>query len=43
MCSPQIGQRLRDLSPGSTQNENDLIRMAAERAIDKFAPVAASQ
>jgi hypothetical protein len=31
------------VSPGSTQNENDLIRMAAERAIDKFAPVAANQ
>jgi hypothetical protein len=31
------------VSPGSTQNENDLIRMAAERAIDKFAPIAANQ
>ncbi len=31
------------VSPGSTQNENDLIRMAAERAVDKFAPIAANQ
>jgi hypothetical protein len=31
------------VSPGSTQNENELIRMAAERAVDKFAPIAASQ
>ncbi len=32
-----------DVSPGSTQNENELIRMAAERAIDKFAPIAQAQ
>lgn len=31
------------VSPGSTENENDLIRMAAERAIDKFAAIAANQ
>ncbi|HVY26712.1 MAG TPA: HEAT repeat domain-containing protein [Polyangiaceae bacterium] len=31
------------VSPGSTENENDLIRMAAERAIDKFATIAANQ
>jgi hypothetical protein len=31
------------VSPGSTDNENDLIRMAAERAIDKFAVIAANQ
>ncbi len=31
------------VSPGSTENENELIRMAAERAFDKFAPIAASQ
>jgi hypothetical protein len=31
------------VSPGSTQNENDLIKMAAERAVDKFAPIAANQ
>ena len=31
------------VSPGSTQNENDLIRMAAERAVDKFATIAANQ
>jgi hypothetical protein len=31
------------VSPGSTQNENELIRMAAERAVDKFAPIAANQ
>ena len=30
------------VSPGSTSEENDLIRAAAERAIDKFAPVAAA-
>lgn len=31
------------VSPGSTDNENELIRMAAERAIDKFAAIAANQ
>jgi hypothetical protein len=31
------------VSPGSTENENELIRMAAERAIDKFALIAANQ
>jgi hypothetical protein len=31
------------VSPGSTENENELIRMAAERAIDKFAGIAANQ
>jgi hypothetical protein len=31
------------VSPGSTQNENDLIRMVAERAIDKFAVIAPNQ
>lgn len=31
------------VSPGSTENENELIRMAAERAIDKFAAIAANQ
>jgi hypothetical protein len=31
------------VSPGSTENENELIRMAAERAIDKFAMIAANQ
>ena len=31
------------VSPGSTENENDLIRMAAERAIDKFATIAPNQ
>jgi hypothetical protein len=31
------------VSPGSTESENDLIRMAAERAIDKFAVIAANQ
>jgi hypothetical protein len=31
------------VSPGSTENENDLIRMCAERAIDKFATIAANQ
>lgn len=31
------------VSPGSTENENDLIRMAAERAVDKFATIAANQ
>lgn len=31
------------VSPGSTQNENELIKMAAERAVDKFAPIAANQ
>ncbi len=31
------------VSPGSIENENELIRMAAERAIDKFATIAANQ
>lgn len=31
------------VSPGSTQNENDLIKMVAERAIDKFAVIAPNQ
>lgn len=31
------------VAPGSTENENELIRMAAERAVDKFATIAASQ
>jgi hypothetical protein len=31
------------VSPGSTENENELIRMAAERAIDKFAGIAPNQ
>jgi len=31
------------VSPGSTQNENELIKMAAERAIDKFVGIAANQ
>jgi hypothetical protein len=31
------------VSPGSVENENELIRMAAERAIDKFATIAANQ
>lgn len=31
------------VSPGSTENENELIKMAAERAVDKFAPIAANQ
>jgi hypothetical protein len=31
------------VSPGSTENENELIRMAAERAIDKFAAIAPNQ
>lgn len=31
------------VSPGSTENENELIRMAAERAIDKFAAIAVNQ
>jgi len=31
------------VSPGSTAEENDLIRAAAERAITKFAPIAAGQ
>jgi hypothetical protein len=31
------------VSPGSTDSENDLIRMVAERAIDKFAVIAANQ
>src|SRR6478609_3046769 len=31
------------VSPGSTENENELIRMTAERAIDKFATIAANQ
>jgi hypothetical protein len=30
------------VSPGSTAEENDLIRAAAERAVDKFAPLAAA-
>lgn len=30
------------VAPGSTSEENDLIRAAAERAVDKFAPIAAS-
>jgi HEAT repeats len=31
------------VSPGSTENENELIRMAAERAVDKFAGIAPNQ
>jgi hypothetical protein len=31
------------VDPGSTENETDLIRMAAERAVDKFAAIAANQ
>lgn len=31
------------VSPGSTENENELLRMAAERAVDKFAMIAANQ
>jgi hypothetical protein len=31
------------VSPGSTDSENDLIRMAAERAVDKFATIAPNQ
>jgi hypothetical protein len=31
------------VSPGSTENENELLKMAAERAIDKFAGIAANQ
>jgi hypothetical protein len=31
------------VSPGSTENENELLRMAAERAVDKFAGIAANQ
>jgi len=31
------------VAPGSTAEENDLIRAAAERAIDKFAPIAAAR
>ncbi|HKY36868.1 MAG TPA: HEAT repeat domain-containing protein [Polyangiaceae bacterium] len=31
------------VSPGSNENENELLRMAAERAIDKFAGIAANQ
>jgi hypothetical protein len=31
------------VSPGSLENENELLRMAAERAIDKFAVIAANQ
>lgn len=31
------------VSPGSTENENELIRMAAERAVDKFAAIAPNQ
>jgi HEAT repeats len=31
------------VSPGSTQDENDLIRTVAERAVEKFAGIAANQ
>jgi hypothetical protein len=31
------------VSPGSTENENELIRMAAERSVAKFAGIAANQ
>jgi len=31
------------VSPGSTQNENELLKMAAERAVDKFANIAPNQ
>lgn len=31
------------VSPGSTQNENELLKMAAERAVDKFATIAPNQ
>ncbi len=31
------------VSPGSTENENELIRMVAERAVDKFANIAPNQ
>jgi len=31
------------VSPGSTGEENDLIRTVAERAVEKFAGVAASR
>jgi hypothetical protein len=31
------------VSPGSTSEENDLIRAVAERAVEKFAPIAAAQ
>lgn len=31
------------VSPGSIENENELIRMAAERAVDKFAGIAPNQ
>ena len=31
------------VSPGSTENENELIRMAAERSVSKFAGIAANQ
>ncbi|RYZ05775.1 MAG: HEAT repeat domain-containing protein [Myxococcales bacterium] len=31
------------VSPGSTENENELIRMAAERAVDKFSGIAPNQ
>lgn len=31
------------VSPGSTENENELIRMVAERAVDKFAKIAPNQ
>lgn len=31
------------VSPGSTEDENDLIRTVAERAVEKFLPVAASR
>ena len=31
------------VSPGSTDDENELIRSVAERAVDKFAGIAANQ
>jgi hypothetical protein len=31
------------VAPGSTDNENELIRMVAERAVDKFAAIAPNQ
>lgn len=31
------------VEPGSVENENELIRMASERAVDKFAGIAANQ
>jgi len=31
------------VSPGSTGDENDLIRTVAERAVEKFAGIAANQ